>query len=463
MSKTTTIKARILWLIGLLAGGYLLVLGMVQLSSSATHRLMSQASSSLFPAALRMQEAEAAFERMKKHYGDAIVLEDPKSLDAAEKDASAAAEDLDKVRVLLEPLPNLNQKARNMFEQFSSIRTRDRQTYTAILASKDGPTDEMMAQVGARGKENTVLSEAMDAFDKDIGREFQASLDTVDSYSVRTRIAGIVFVVLALAACSAAWWIVQYKVVLPLHILCVRMRDIAEGEGDLTRRIAVEGHNEIDEVGVWFNVFIARVEDIVRKVAGHAQTLRSAASDLTQTALESSSMANEQLKKSNHISVTMNEFSNAVAEISETSNQAVADARAAEDSAHSGGQTVSATVRMIEELMETNGAASKRIEELGRSSHAIEKIVQVINEIAGQTNLLALNASIEAARAGEHGRGFTVVAGEVRRLAERTTAATKEIDETVRAFTAGHFGRRQIDALKHEQGPGRSGIGPFCR
>ncbi len=73
--------------------------------------------------------------------------------------------------------------------------------------------------------------------------------------------------------CAVAWWVIQSKVVLPLRSLALRLQDIAEGEGDLTRRIEVNGNNEIDEVGNWFNVFIGRIEEIVRRVAGHAQTL----------------------------------------------------------------------------------------------------------------------------------------------------------------------------------------------
>jgi methyl-accepting chemotaxis protein len=113
------------------------------------------------------------------------------------------------------------------------------------------------------------------------------------------------------------------------------------------------------------------------------------------------------------------------------------DARKAEESAQAGGQTVQSTVATIGKLLKANQETSSKIEGLGRSSDAIGRIINVINEIAGQTNLLALNASIEAARAGEHGRGFAVVAGEVRRLAERTSAATKEIDQTVRAIQQG--------------------------
>jgi methyl-accepting chemotaxis protein len=103
-----------------------------------------------------------------------------------------------------------------------------------------------------------------------------------------------------------------------------------------------------------------------------------------------------------------------------------------------------------------NQQTSSRIEELGRSSDAIGRIISVIDEIAGQTNLLALNASIEAARAGEHGRGFAVVAGEVRRLAERTSTATKEIDQTIRAIQQGTG--EAVEAMRSSMAHVQSGV-----
>jgi len=152
----------------------------------------------------------------------------------------------------------------------------------------------------------------------------------------------------------------------------------------------------------------------------------------------------------------MNEMSSAVGEISQTTQNAAEDARKAEETAHSGGQTVKTTVQTITDLLTSNQQTSSRIEELGRSSDAIGKIINVINEIAGQTNLLALNASIEAARAGEHGRGFAVVAGEVRRLAERTSSATKEIDATVHAIQEGT--KEAVEAMRSSMSHVQSGV-----
>jgi methyl-accepting chemotaxis protein len=456
MFRQLKIKTWILGIVAVLGVGYLLMLAVVNYSATATHSRMSQISTSLFPSALRMQDAESAFERMKNHYGDAVVLQDQKALGEADKDAASTEAALTAVKQSLSGMDDLNKQADALLTQFSSIRSRDRDTYAAILAAKDGPTEDLMAQVGALGKDNKALSEAMTAFDKVIAGDFQKQLDTVDAYSLRSRITGIVMLGFVVFVCGAAWWVTQSKVVLPLRALAMRLRDIAQGDGDLTHRIEVHGDNEIDEVGVWFNDFIGRIEDIVRRVSVHAETLGAAAIELAHTSQETASQAKQQQEQSARISVTMNEMSTAVNEISQTTQRAAEDARKAEESAVSGGQTVQSTVKAIQELLTANQQTSTRIEELGRSSDAIGKIVSVINEIADQTNLLALNASIEAARAGEHGRGFAVVAGEVRRLAERTSAATKEIDTTVRGIQEGtHIA---VEAMRSSMEQVKSGV-----
>jgi len=450
------IKSRILGILAVLAGGYLILLATVQITASSTHGRMSEISTSLFPAALHLQHAEASFERMKKHYGDAVVLQDAGSLKGAEADAEATAAALNDVKTSLAGAPELSQKADGLLTQFASIRSRDHDTYAAILAATGGPSEEMMTQVGALGKDNKALTDDMGAFDKETSASIQKQFDTVDSYSTRGRLISMVMLIFAILSCAAAWWVVQNKVVFPLHSLAVRLQDIAEGEGDLTRRVPVNGHDEIDEVGLWFNVFIERIEGIVRDVTQHALTLGEAATELEATAHETASQAVQQQQQAERITSTMHEMSSAVQEISQTTQSAALDASKAEESAKSGGQTVQATVETIGQLLKANQETSAKIEELGHSSDAIGKIVNVINEIAGQTNLLALNASIEAARAGEHGRGFAVVAGEVRRLAERTSSATKEIDDTVRAIQAGT--KDAVGAMRSSMSHVESGV-----
>ena len=450
------IKTRILGILAVLAGGYLLQLAMVQLTANATHSRMSEISASIFPAAMRMQEAGSLFERMKKRYGDAVVLQDAGSLKGADADAEATATALADVKASLASAPELGKQADALLAQFASIRSRDHDTYAAILATTGAPSDDLMAQVGALGKENTAFGEAMSQFNKAISADFRMQLDTVDAWSLRSRIAGLVMLCFVVIVCAVAWWVIQSKVVLPLRNLALRLQDIAEGEGDLTRRIEVNGKNEIDEVGIWFNVFIGRIEDIVRRVAEHASTLGQPTSELAATSREAASQAAQQQEQAERITATMNEMSSAVHEISRTTQSAANDAQKAEESAKSGGETVRVTVETIGSLLQSNQETSTRIEELGRSSDAIGKIIGVINDIAGQTNLLALNAAIEAARAGEQGRGFAVVAGEVRRLAERTSTATKEVDQTVRAIQQGTSDA--VDAMRSSMSKVQSGV-----
>jgi methyl-accepting chemotaxis protein len=291
-------------------------------------------------------------------------------------------------------------------------------------------------------------------FDKAILSGFQKQLNLVDAWSVRSRLTGLIMLCFVVLVCAAAFWVIQSKVVHPLLSLVQHMKQIAEG--DLTTRMEVEGRSEIDEVGKEFNVFIGRVEEIVRRVIEHANSVGQAATELAATAHETAEQAAKQQQQAERITTAMSEMSDAVQKISQTTQSAAVDARSAEESAHSGGKTVQTTVQTIGDLLTANQETSTRIEELGRSSDAIGKIVNVINEIAGQTNLLALNASIEAARAGEHGRGFAVVAGEVRRLAERTSAATKEIDITVHAIQEGT--KVAVDAMRSSMSHVQSGV-----
>lgn len=268
----------------------------------------------------------------------------------------------------------------------------------------------------------------------------------------------VVLITFIFAVCSSVivWRVVADHVATPMRSLVAHMRDLAEGECDLTRRVEEVGHNEVGEVGIWVNAFVARMEEIVRQVTDRAQTIGESAqamADLVGNAANEATLRQDQAAR---ISTTMHTITAAFQNISDATQTAALQACKAEGEARTGGQTVNSTVQTIEELLQSNQETSSRIEELGRSSEAIGKIIGVINEIADQTNLLALNASIEAARAGEHGRGFAVVAGEVRRLAERTSSATKEIDATVRTIQRGTL--EAVEAMHSSMGRVQSGV-----
>jgi methyl-accepting chemotaxis protein len=452
-----SIRARIFAILGVLAIGYLLLLAMAQFTAGATRAHMDQLSFSIFPAGLKLREAEASFEQMTRSYKEAVLLEDPGALTAADKDAASVETALTALREDLAESPELAGNVDDLLTQFSSIRSRSRETYTTLLQSRDNATTDLQSRVFALATDDRSLAAAMQALDKSIDLQLRGELGVIDLWSERSRIAGVVMLLIALVSCAGAWWMLQYKVLDPLNRLARRMRDIAEGDGDLTGRLEVRGQDELDEVGRWFNVFIERIEQIVLRVTQNAGALAEAARGLARIAHETASQSAKQHDQAMHITTSMGEISTAVRQISETTQSAARDARKAEENAHTGGDTIQSTVATIQQLLVANQATATKIGELGRASDAIGTIIGVIDDIANQTSLLALNASIESARAGEHGRGFAVVAAEVRRLAERTTRATREIDQTVRAIQAGTA--EVVEAMRSSMAHVEGGVG----
>ncbi len=223
----------------------------------------------------------------------------------------------------------------------------------------------------------------------------------------------------------------------PARRLVAMLDDIARGDGDLTKRLAVDRKDELGDIARGFNAFLDKLQAMIREVVSSVQQVTDASENTADIAMRTNDGIQRQLSEIDLVATAVTEMTATAQDVARNAAQAAEAANNADGSAHHGREVVKSTATAIQALSTDIQQAVASVQSLARDSDNITGILETIRGIAEQTNLLALNAAIEAARAGEQGRGFAVVADEVRNLAQKTQRSTEEIQSMIEQLQKG--------------------------
>ncbi|WP_448874967.1 methyl-accepting chemotaxis protein [Desulfobulbus propionicus] len=245
-------------------------------------------------------------------------------------------------------------------------------------------------------------------------------------------------VLMALATATIVLILSTRKIVRPINAAVAGLKDIARGEGDLTMRLPVLTKDEVGDLATWFNLFIEKLQTMIRDITAGVHTLSSSSTELSQISGQMNQGAQSASNKSSTVAAASEEMSANMTNVAAAMEQSTTNTNMVATASEEMSSTIGEIAQHAEKarLISDNAAkkaseATANINNLGVSAKSIGKVIETITEISEQVNLLALNATIEAARAGESGKGFAVVANEIKELAKQTAAATYDIKEKV--------------------------------
>lgn len=439
--NTLSIKAKIQMIAGVAILGFIISLVVNSNINSANSERLRMVQNVFFPVVQESRSNLVRLSRIEELFSTAVTT--------GEEDFIKAATRLqEEMNVGFATLSKLWPDSES---QISASKEGFNRYFKSALALSEGMINGTLAPVGMAGAVET-MNLALEASRASLQNYSETSVnafnDIVTSSNQSAQQAltlGVLVTVVTLIILIAVAWSTSRSIRTAVVGLLHSLKDIASGEGDLTRRIEKTSQDEIGDVVDWFNQFVDKLHRSIGEVVRSTRPLASVSADLGSLTNETSQITERQSLAAEQVSGVVEEMVGSVKAVSLNASSAAKAAQEADSTAKQGRAIVNETVKSINSLAGEVERASEVIRQLESDTANVGSILDVIKGIAEQTNLLALNAAIEAARAGEQGRGFAVVADEVRTLASRTQDSTQEIQTVIEQLQAA--ARSAVDVM----------------
>ena len=409
MWRSKSISGKIWASLGILMLGYLLSISFGFWTGKNTEYRLTSVDIYLFPASHKSQAALTAFDNQLKLYQDAYLTGEPGLIDNADVEAAKAQGALKEIIALAEQQHQKTPEAVHLLQTLQEFTGKARDVYKAAITQTDLGAAESQIDIFELAKENKEITKRLVDLKTGYTNRLTEELSDIISFSEKLRYGNVaLFAGILLFSVIIIRFIIKRLITLPLRNVVSIVTEISQG--NLAVEIDVRGKGQ-DEVGLLtrsMNTMIKKLRDVVGQVQSGSDNVASGSEELSSSSEVLSQGATTQASHLEEITSSMEEMGSNINQNADNAAQAEKIANQVALDAEEGGSQVQDTVRAMQDI------AGK---------------ITIIEEIARQTNLLALNAAIEAARAGDAGKGFAVVAAEVRKLAERSGEAAKEIGE----------------------------------
>ncbi|PNH82582.1 methyl-accepting chemotaxis protein [Vibrio diazotrophicus] len=349
--------------------------------------------------------------------------------------AKQAYDRMMKFKNLMDDHPAITNKVNDFENRFRKWEQSSNEFFKLV---DNGNTKEAEALLGSTVSDDfQSLRDLYDIASQELDSQANVEVNEFSEETSKMQLYMLIFVAFIIILTGALSYVVPKVLVSSVNDLTRRIKEISEGDGDLTQRINSKRTDELGKLASAFDDFVAKLQTLISEISSSSTSLENNAVQLTNTHENAQRVSNEQTRSIEQIAAAVNEFSVSIREVAERTLSTANETDHTAELTTQGMKIIDNSVDEINQLANSIKKANQVIEQLASESNNIATVLEVIRNIAEQTNLLALNAAIEAARAGEQGRGFAVVADEVRSLASKTQKSTEEIQNMIDKLQSG--------------------------